>query len=258
VSIFLKTIVISCQFKVFPGDKKAYDDALSNYLSKRLEFQDQYERRHTKKIPLKPKNIWMLHAGRLAKDMGSLSQVDTQFGEQKNAQIKQFSQRSGQAKNVLETVANREKCFMAVNEIHKNSRGQPTSPFVLQNSSDKIREAVQSTISVPSNFSFFKNLELFDSIFKSNFRCGVLHGDPRNPKLGIIAAVAVHKPTQQYFFVLQDTKTFSVKRLDILRIEICNSFLLLKSTEIVLAKPVNIYERKNHSGYNQFYSASYF
>jgi hypothetical protein len=236
-----------------------YDDAMEDYLRKRVVFQKHFETMNpSKKIPLRPKNVWLLHGGRLSKEMGSLAHADTQFGEQKNAQMKQFGQRAGQTKNLLETLACREKNFMALNSIEKSSVGKTLSLVPLSKCSKEVQEAVNSSINFPQNFQFFRKFILFDSVFAGGFECGVFHSHPRRPKFALIATVAAHKSTGEVFFVCQESNTTVVKHLDLLEIEILNSFFLLKPSQIILGKPINIYKRENCLGQLKLFTASFF
>jgi hypothetical protein len=70
--------------------------------------------------------------------------------------------------------------------------------------------------------------------------------------------VAVHNKTQEVFFVLQETKTCKVTHLDLLKIEPTNKFLLLKPSQIVLGKALNIYKRPNHMSQIVSYIANFF
>ncbi len=240
-------------------DFQTYNEAMKDYLAKRLIFQRQYEDSNPKgeSIRLKPKNIWLLHGGRLAKEMGSLSLVDTQFGEQKNAQLKQFGQRASQTKNVLLTLGKREKRFMAVNKMEKNY-GKTYGPVSIQHCAIEIREAVESCIRDPNNFSFFSKYQMFDSVIFGSFETAVAYRHPRNPFYGMVATVAVHNKTQEVFFVLQETKTCKVTHLDLLKIEPSNKFLLLKPSQIVLGKALNIYKRPNQTSQIVSYIANFF
>jgi hypothetical protein len=244
--------------EVLPGDLQIYDEAMIDYLCKRKLFKEQFERSHKKTIPLRPKNIWLLHGGRLAKEMGSLAHLDTQFGEQKNAQLKQFGQRAAQTKNVLLTVAQREKNFMYLKQVEKNSCGQVLVPYLLMSCADNTQQAVKEAISNVDSYNFYKKFKLFDEVFLSGFKCGAFYGEPREPDLGIIVTFVENKLSKQVYFVMEESTTEIVRHLDLLKIVPKKSYFLLKPSQIVLGKVINIYERKDHSGNLALYSASFF
>jgi hypothetical protein len=234
--------------------------AQKNYLLIRSKFQEAFESKHGKDIPLRPKNIWLLHAGRLAQEMGSLALVDTQFGEQKNAQIKQFSQRAGQTKNVLMTVASREKCFMAVKgPSNDDLTGRPFRQIELSTASSDVKTAIYECISAIKNFDFYSNFKLFDGVFKANSQCCVLFGNPRDPAIGIIVTIAVSKLTKAIFFVVKEATAEAVKHLGLnVIVNISDSSFLLRSDQIVYSRPINIYKLMDHNGTIKSYTAQLF
>jgi len=244
--------------EVFPEDDQAYEEAMNDYLSKRFVFQEKFEKRHQRKIPLRPKNIWILHAGRLSKEMGSLAHLDTQFGEQKNSQLKLFGQRSCQTKNVLLTVSQREKQFMAMAKREKNPLWNLIGLVPFENCSEDTQRAIKSAITNENNYHFFSKLILFNSVFCGGFECGVFYGHPRVPHFGTIVIVAEHRLSKQAYFVVQKSATTIVEHLDLVKISQTESFFLLMPSEIVLGKPVNIYKLKDHCGNDSFYTASFF
>lgn len=259
ILLFLESNIIYL-FQVYPSDEDTYNNAMTQYLLVRSKFQEMFEQKHKRAIPLRPKNIWMLHAGRLAQDMGSLAVIDTQFGEQKNAHMKQFSQLASQTKNVLQTVANREKFFMAAHERNTiRLYGSPSRKVELSTASQEVKDAVNSCMTLPQNFDFYKNLILLDGAFHSNSKCGVMYGNPRDPLLGIIVIIAVYKPTNSIFFIVKVAQTQRVNHLGLnVIVNVKEEPLLLRSDQIVLSRPINTYERKDHNGTLRSYTAQFF
>ena len=76
-------------------------------LQLKIQFRDENKGDTFLGDKLTPKTLWMLHYWKLNKAYGPVMLMETNIAEVKNGQMRKFSTKSNQAKNVCLTVAKR-------------------------------------------------------------------------------------------------------------------------------------------------------
>jgi len=231
--------------EVFATDEAVYNDASMTYFETRLAIQQQLG---TSKMRLVPKHIWSIHYGWQAQAMGSLAHLDTNIGEQKNSQMKGHSQRAKQSKNVLKTMALREKFTTCFNSSAELLEYQPLGEKTFLNlcESDKLlacRHSLQASV-------FFDSVQMWGSKFRSDGMTCVCLGHPREYDLFVIKLIMKQ---DKLIFLLEEMRKEILGHLDLYVLEPTDNFVLASPDNFVHGKPVRMYSLKDFSNSNKFY-----
>ncbi len=231
--------------EVFVGDNEIFDEVLLEYLEKRKSFSD------VKKLSLtlKPKHVWVSSYGRLASQSGSVIQLSTQMGEQKNAVIKGHSQKAKNTKNVLETICKCEKEKSALrNSVPSTSRSFHIEASVdFDDLDDDIKNFISDQGSL-IGFSYSSRVSMCGYKFRKDANSCIHYGHPRNPALGLIRAIAINAEKNMLYFVLQKMSISVCQHLDLLTVERLSNFVWLPVDHMVCGRPINIYKSNDHGG----------
>jgi len=235
------------QREVFSEDFNIVKESTIGYLEKRLSFRDSLPFPAKDKFRLLPKHVWALSYGRLAQEMGSLANVNTQIGEQKNAMVKRHSQRACNTKNVFETITRRERETIALksNSSKHQIPFEELSGIFFHEFNEEIQSLVLTHLPNHNHYNFLAKLKMTGFIFRADGKSCICTDFPRRPNMGAITVIAQNKVSKEIVFIVRELEQSLLNHLDILLIKHLDSYRVLSIHDLVFGQPVNIYHLKN-------------
>jgi len=222
--------------------------AIKAYIESFLIFRDHINATHNLNIRVTPKHIWIMSYPRVISHVGSLSSLDTNLGEQKNFQIKQFSQKANQTKNTLKTIAVRESQRFTFSDIKSLCKNVPVPArnVSFHDLSESLQHFCLTNDIHNDNFDFFKNTLYLGYTFRSSDSCAILFLDNRRSSIGLIQTIAYKKNTDNVFFIVKKISLSVVNNLCLRECKIRDIYNIVNIDHIILERPIFLYKCNFH------------
>jgi len=123
-----------------------------------------------------------------------------------------------------------------------------------QSLKDDIKKAVPNIIT----YSFFRQIKTLGFVFRANSQSCVAFGDPRTPKLASLIAICKKKNTKKVLLIVRSLQTSVIEHLGLVQVQDTDLIFTLKLSELVIMRPLNIYQLQNCSQQTCFYVSNFF
>jgi len=176
--------------------------------------------------------------------VGSLSSLDTNIGEMKNYQIKQFSQKANQTKNTLKTIAVRESQRFSFNDITTLCKNIPVPANNV--SFDDLHENLTHfclTNGLNSDsFDFFTKTVYLGCTFRSSHNCSIIYQQNMTPFMGVIQAIAYQKNSENVFFIVKKITLSILPNLCLRECKITDNYAVVNIDHLIYERPIFLYK----------------
>jgi len=228
---------------------------VTDYLSSFLVFKNYINERHHLKLNVTPKHLWLTAYPRLMTHVGSLSSLDTNIGEMKNFHMKFHSQRANQTINTIKTISLRESQRFSFDKKSFDVKHSlvPTKRLDIDILNEDLRAFLETNDFTNDTFDFYQKANYLGCIFRSNKNCGIFYQKVAQTEFGVLALLAVEKISQNTSFIVNKTVLSSVRNLCLKKCRITPLFEIVRFNELVLEKPVFVYDCKNSMNQNESY-----
>lgn len=223
---------------VFKEELPKFQDVICAYLDIEIEIVRSMRE---KKMSIRPKHVWAVHYPWHMMNMGPLSLVDTNVGEQRNCKLKSFSQSANQSKNVLHTISMKDKQVASLNQATKTEEVERLGVVNIDQLDKEVQDQAIFILGDPSKYVFYKQLKIWGTVFRADGATCVCYGNPIVPSIGLILMVAEHVVTKSISLLLQKTSIERDEVLDLLVVtKIPETFQILPK-ELVSEKTLVLY-----------------
>jgi len=106
-------------------------------------------------------------------------------------------------------------------------------------------------------FEICARVKIWGFVFQSHAKSAVCFNDPRNPSFGLILVYAKGKDSES-FFIVQHADSVYLQNLDCFSLSLKNEFSCISPKQLVLGRPVNIYDRPDDKNVMRQVISSFF
>ena len=121
------------------------------YFQTKITFRDQHKNQKLLGGHLTPKSVWLCHYEHLVEDLGPLSLMETNIAEKKNGEMRKFSTKANQTKNVLKTISTRYMCTNNANV----KQSLISNAIEIKSIVNQVKTSARYCYNTHNNFYFF-------------------------------------------------------------------------------------------------------
>ena len=222
-------------------------DVIYDYLKNKLKFKFEQAENAWLNDPLTPKHVWILNYLRLILCCGPLILMETNLAESKNGDMRDFSTKSNQTKNVPKTVTTRE---LVQHELHAWANRTPESPIEQEISWKRLDENEKTKITAAGFLSedvvVVKSTKKYGHVFKSANRQVIVYLKNGKRCFGEILFLIRNKRSKKFTFLVQKLDAKIIPHIGVYACTQTEDTARVNFEDFLSSKPLNIYETTKH------------